>query len=217
MFTPPYVTYVTMHMACKLILPLIIIISYSQHILTTTNVLTQGASLAVEKGDHLVSPNRLFTAGFHQIGQNAYHFAIWFSELTSDGSRTLVWMANRESLINRKRSEIFLSKTGNLVLSDAGQKIWASNTKSTSPLQLQLLDSGNLVLKQFEVQIQSYLWQSFNFPTNTLLPNQPFTKRRSTFNNTRFALLDSRGEFTSTDNYSFVASDVRILGPKQRK
>ncbi|XP_071694545.1 putative receptor protein kinase ZmPK1 [Rutidosis leptorrhynchoides] len=256
-----------MHMLSILLLPLLIIISYSQPILTTTNVLTQGSSLVVKKGDHLVSPNRLFTAGFHQIGQNAYLFAIWFTELTSDGSRTLVWMANRDLPINGKRSEIFLSKTGNLVLSDAGQQIWASNTKSTSPLQLQLLDSGNLVLNQVKVQTQSYIWQSFNFPTNTLLPNQPFTKNtvlissrswtnyssgfykfyfdndnvlsilfkndvvtsvfwpkpwliateagRSTFNNSRFAFLDSRGKFTSTDNYSFVTSDYGQIVPRR--
>ncbi|GJR56925.1 S-locus glycoprotein domain-containing protein [Tanacetum coccineum] len=83
-------------------------------------------------------------------------------------------MANRDKPVNGKRSKISLSKNGNLVLKDVKQNIWTTNTQSSSPLQLKLLDSGNLVLEELEKQ--SYLWQSFSFPTNTILPNQPFTK-----------------------------------------
>ncbi|KAK1422737.1 hypothetical protein QVD17_18023 [Tagetes erecta] len=139
------------------------------------SVLTQGSSLFVEKNDHLVSPNRVFTAGFHKIGQNAYCFAIWFSKPMYDGKHTLVWMANRDTPVNGQRSRFSLSKTGNLVLTDVDKGIWMSSTQTTSRLQLQLLDSGNLVLTQLEKK-SSYLWQSFSFPTDTLLPNQPFTK-----------------------------------------
>nr|GFA11080.1 S-locus glycoprotein domain-containing protein [Tanacetum cinerariifolium] len=138
------------------------------------SVLTQGSSLHVEKEDYLVSPSRHFTAGFHRVGLNAYCFAIWFSETLSDGNHTFVWMANRDEPVNGKRSKFSLSKTGNLVLKDVNRKIWTTNTQSSSPLQLKLLDSGNLVLEELEKQ--SYLWQSFSFPTNTILPNQPFTK-----------------------------------------
>ncbi|PWA71184.1 S-locus glycoprotein domain-containing protein [Artemisia annua] len=138
------------------------------------SVLTQGSSLHVEKEDYLVSPNRQFTAGFHRIGLNAYCFAIWFSEPMSDGSHTFVWMANRDEPVNGKRSKFSLWKNGNLVLMDVNRRIWTTDTQSSSPVQLKLLDSGNLVLEELEKQ--SYLWQSFSFPTNTILPNQPFTK-----------------------------------------
>ncbi|XP_035839733.1 putative receptor protein kinase ZmPK1 [Helianthus annuus] len=83
-------------------------------------------------------------------------------------------MANRDRPVNGKRSRLSLWKNGNLVLTDAGQSIWTTNTHSNSSLQLQLLDSGNLVLTRLEKE--SYLWQSFSFPTDTILPNQPFTK-----------------------------------------
>ncbi|PWA77634.1 S-locus glycoprotein domain-containing protein [Artemisia annua] len=142
--------------------------------LISPSVLIQGSSLHVEKEDYLVSPSRQFTAGFHRIGLNAYSFAIWFSEPMSDGSHTFVWMANRDKPVNGKRSKFSLSKNGNLVLKDVNRRIWTTNTQSSSPLQLKLLDSGNLVLEELEKQ--SYLWQSFSFPTNTILPNQPFTK-----------------------------------------
>ncbi|KAF5764829.1 putative non-specific serine/threonine protein kinase [Helianthus annuus] len=166
-----------MHLPFVFFLPLITL-CHSPHVVASSpsspRVLTQGSSLLVEKKHHLISPNRLFTAGFHEIGQNAYCFAIWFSQPMLNGNHTLVWMANRNEPVNGKRSRISLSKRGNLILRDVGQRIWATNTRSNSPLQLQLLDSGNLVLTEFENK--SYLWQSFSFPTHTILPNQPFTK-----------------------------------------
>nr|GEV86033.1 putative receptor protein kinase ZmPK1 [Tanacetum cinerariifolium] len=138
--------------------------------------LSRGSSLKVEnKYDILVSPNGLFTAGFHRVGENAYGFAVWFSEqVATTGSRTVVWMANRDEPVNGKRSKLSLEKDGNLVLVDAGRRvIWSTNTKSTSPLvQLQLNNTGNLVLHELGQPI----WQSFDHPTDTLLPNQPFTK-----------------------------------------
>ncbi|GKE55278.1 putative receptor protein kinase ZmPK1, partial [Tanacetum coccineum] len=137
---------------------------------------SRGSSLKVEnKNDILISPNRLYTAGFHEVGENAYGFAVWFSEqVATTGSRTMVWMANRDEPVNGKRSKLSLEKDGNLVLVDAGRRvIWSTNTKSTSPLvQLQLNNTGNLVLHELGQPI----WQSFDHPTDTLLPNQPFTK-----------------------------------------
>ena len=250
-----------MHLPFLFLLP-IIFLSCSPHYATSSsppNVLTQGSSLSVENNnDILVSPNKLFTAGFHQVGQNAYCFAIWFSEPMSDGNHTLVWMANRDEPVNGKRSKFSLQKTGNLVLTDAGRRIWESETKSNSTSQLQLKDSGNLVLNQKSNE-RTYLWQSFSFPTHTILPNQPFTKdtplissrsltnlssgfyklyfdndnvirllynndeitsvywpnpwlrpweaQRSTYDNSRFALLDSKGRFNSTDNLTFFTKD----------
>ncbi|XP_035845872.1 putative receptor protein kinase ZmPK1 [Helianthus annuus] len=219
--------------------------------------LPQGSSLFVEKKDHLVSPNGLFTAGFHEIGQNAYCFGIWFTQPTEDGKHTLVWMANRDEPVNGKRSKFSLGKTGDLVLTDAGRRFWTSNTNSKFPVQLKLLDSGNLVL--IHIDNKSYIWQSFSSPTDTILPNQPFTKDtaltsirsltnfssgfykfyfdndnvikllynrdevtsvfwprpwllpwaagRTTYNNSRFASLDSKGRFWSSDSFTFLTSD----------
>ncbi|KAJ9559922.1 hypothetical protein OSB04_005082 [Centaurea solstitialis] len=142
--------------------------------------LTQGSSLSVEnKDDVLVSSNGLFTAGFHQVGENAYGFAIWFSEHATYGTRTIVWMANRDAPVNGKHSKLCLQEDGNLVLMDAGKYvIWSTHTKSTSHLaMLQLRNTGNLVLDVDDGGGQSTtLWQSFDYPTDTLLPNQLFTK-----------------------------------------
>ncbi|KAF5806368.1 putative non-specific serine/threonine protein kinase [Helianthus annuus] len=97
-------------------------------------------------------------------------------------------MANRDEPVNGKHSELSLHKDGNLVLTDAGRYIiWSTQTKSnSSSIKLQLYNSGNLILHEQGNPV----WQSFDHPTDTLLPNQLFTK------NTQ--LVSSR----SSTNYS---------------
>ncbi|XP_045792999.1 putative receptor protein kinase ZmPK1 [Trifolium pratense] len=141
--------------------------------------LKKGSSLSVEKHekDVIVSSNGIFSAGFYQIGENAFSFAIWFTELQnhSHNPANIVWMANREQLVNGKHSKLFILNTGNMLLLDAGQhNTWSSNTASNAHLELYLKEDGNLVLR--ELQGTTILWQSFDFPTNTLLPNQPLTR-----------------------------------------
>lgn len=134
--------------------------------------LTKGSSLLVEnQEDVLISPNGLFTAGFHSVGINAYSFAIWFSEKLSN--RTIVWMAKRDHPVNGKHSKLTLLKDGNLILTDANKFIsWETNTASASFVQILLQNNGNLVLTEKD----NVLWQSFDVPADTLLPGQPLTR-----------------------------------------
>ncbi|KAI4337015.1 hypothetical protein L6164_015477 [Bauhinia variegata] len=151
------------------------------------DTLPQGSSLSVEKpSEMLVSANGDFTAGFFKVGDNAFCFSIWF---TRSKEVTIVWMANRDQPVNGKASKLSLLKDGNLILSDAGKvTIWSTTaTLSTSQLQLKLMDNGNLVLRPLRGTV---LWQSFDSPTDTLLPGQPLTELAS--------LVSSR----STTNYS---------------
>ncbi|TKY68989.1 putative receptor protein kinase ZmPK1 [Spatholobus suberectus] len=102
-------------------------------------------SLSVEKlkEDVIVSsPKGTFTAGFYPVGENAYCFAIWFTQ----PPHTVVWMANRDQPVNGKRSTLSLLKTGNLVLTDAGQfEVWSTNAVTSSEqVELHLYDTGNL-------------------------------------------------------------------------
>ncbi|GJW28755.1 putative receptor protein kinase ZmPK1, partial [Tanacetum coccineum] len=180
----------------------ILILSLSSSISSFDYVLTRGSSLYVENKDELlVSPNGLFRAGFHQVGDNAYCFAIWFSEQVISGDRTVVWMASRDEPVNGKRSKLSLREDGNLVLVDAGRSvIWATHTKSSSSsLRLQLYETGNLVLQEGEHPI----WQSFDYPTDTLLPNQPFTENTT--------LVSSSSDTFSSGFYKLVFDDDSIL------
>ncbi|XP_039687978.1 putative receptor protein kinase ZmPK1 [Medicago truncatula] len=136
-------------------------------------------SLSVEKPeqDIIMSPKGTFTAGFYSVGENAYSFAIWFTQIHKNlNNATVVWMANRDQPVNGKRSTLSLLKTGNLVLTDAGHSnVWSTNTNSSKPLELFLYDIGNLVLRERKTN-GFILWRSFDFPTDTLLPDQSFTR-----------------------------------------
>ncbi|KAF7830585.1 putative receptor protein kinase ZmPK1 [Senna tora] len=130
-----------------------------------------GESLSVENPqDVLLSPAGIFSAGFQPVGANAYCFAVWFTQ-----NPTVVWTANRDHPVNGKHSTLSLLKTGNLLLTDAAKfNVWASDTSSSSSsLQLLLYDTGNLVLREPDGVV---LWQSFDFPTHTLLPQQQFNR-----------------------------------------
>ncbi|KAI9106704.1 hypothetical protein K1719_022232 [Acacia pycnantha] len=151
-----------------------------------TDTLLQGSSLSVEKpNDTLVSANGVFSAGFFKVGDNAFCFSIWF---TKSKQPTLVWIANRDQPVNGKASTLTLSNNGNLILSDVGATaIWTTTTSSSSEVYLMLRDNGNLVLRTSQGTV---LWQSFDSPTDTLLPGQPLTEKAS--------LISSR----STTNFS---------------
>ncbi|XP_024627137.1 putative receptor protein kinase ZmPK1 isoform X2 [Medicago truncatula] len=147
---------------------LVLLLFPFQYCSSSVSSLNKGSSLSVEKHteDVIVSSNGTFSAGFYQIGENAFSFAIWFTELQNQSHNpvNIVWMANREQPVN-----------GNIILLDAGQhNTWSSNTASDAPLELYLREDGNLVLR--ELQGPTILWQSYDFPTNTLLPNQPLTR-----------------------------------------
>jgi len=66
--------------------------------------LKKGSSLSVEKHteDVIVSSKGTFSAGFYPVGENAFSFAIWFTELQNHtpNPANIVWMANREQPVN---------------------------------------------------------------------------------------------------------------------
>ncbi|CAN6721658.1 unnamed protein product [Malus baccata var. baccata] len=81
---------------------------------STSDILSRASSLSVEKPeDVLISPDGVFTAVFHQVGNNSYCFAVWFSEPSpssdSHQNPTVVWKANLHRPVNGKRSKLSLN------------------------------------------------------------------------------------------------------------
>ncbi|MBA0756507.1 hypothetical protein Gogos_022230, partial [Gossypium gossypioides] len=117
----------------------------------------KGSHLSVQHHDSdlLTSPDNTFTCGFYVVGENAYCFSIWF---TNSKEKTVVWMANYDKPVNGKGSRVSLRRDGALVLTDVdGSTIWQTNTSSTDAQQAELLNNGNLVLKNSSGKI---LWRS---------------------------------------------------------
>ncbi|XP_010920772.1 putative receptor protein kinase ZmPK1 [Elaeis guineensis] len=218
--------------------------------------LSRGSSLSVEDAsDILTSPSRSFACGFYNVGTNAYAFSIWFSD---SANKTVAWTANRDYPVNGHGSKLSFRKDGGMILEDAnGTVVWSTNIGWAQADRVQLLDIGNLVVQDPSGNI---LWQSFDSPTDTLLPTQPITKAirakssaapgslssgyyglyfdndnvlrliydgpeissiywpnpdntvfqngRTTYNSSRYAVLDEMGKFVSSDKLAFSASDM---------
>ncbi|XP_037493814.1 putative receptor protein kinase ZmPK1 [Jatropha curcas] len=182
---------------------LLLVISPFISLSASDYALRWGSHLSVDNSeDVLISPNGVFSAGFYPVGDNAYSFAIWFSKPTRHNNYTVVWMANRDFPVNGKRSKLLLLETGNLILTDAGQSTaWSSDTSSQSPTMLRLNDTGNLLLQNMEGVV---IWQSFDSPTDTLLPFQRITRYRP--------LVSSRSSTNfSTGFYKLVFNENNIL------
>lgn len=141
--------------------------------ITKINRLSPGSSLTPEQNTTcLISPSETFSAGFYGVGNNAYAFAIWY---TGTPNRTVAWVANRDQPVNGRDSRLYLEKDGNLVLWDAdGSVVWNTNTSNMNVKEVILLETGNLVL--YDSSGDQFVWESFQYPTDTLLPLQPLDK-----------------------------------------
>ncbi|XP_052107585.1 S-locus-specific glycoprotein S6-like [Arachis duranensis] len=100
------------------------------------------------------------------------------------GRGTIVWVVNREKpATNNNFVVLLINKTANntVLLSQNNKStvLWSVNIarKPKNPI-LQLLDSGNLVLREEndENEEKNYLWQSFDYPGDTLLPRMKLGK-----------------------------------------
>lgn len=125
-------------------------------------------------GQNLTSANGTFQLGFFTPGALTDRFlGIWFCA----SPQTVVWIANHDQPLNDTSGVLSISGNGNLVLADTytGNTVWLSNsTNTTNPTSVRLLESGNLVLR--DLITDSILWQSFDWPTNTILPGMKIGK-----------------------------------------
>uniref|UniRef100_A0A0D3ESB0 Receptor-like serine/threonine-protein kinase n=1 Tax=Oryza barthii TaxID=65489 RepID=A0A0D3ESB0_9ORYZ len=145
---------------------------------TAQHTLGTGSSLSVEDRSRpfLVSPDGTFSCGFIQAGDdgdNAFSFSVWFTA-ARDGA--VVWTANPDAPVNGRGSTISFRHDGELALADTnGTTVWASRTGGGGRgLTVSLRDTGNLVIE--DPSTGRAVWQSFDRPTDTLLPSQRFTK-----------------------------------------
>uniref|UniRef100_A0A0E0GP68 Receptor-like serine/threonine-protein kinase n=1 Tax=Oryza nivara TaxID=4536 RepID=A0A0E0GP68_ORYNI len=141
--------------------------------------------------DVLQSADGTFSCGFLTIYSNAFAFSIWY---TNSKNKTVVWTANRGRPVHARRSVVTLQKDGAMVLKDYdGTVVWQSDSNSIDVQYAQLLDTGNLVMK------------------NSSDPDRgEYGNKRNRYNNTRMGFLDDNGDFVSSDfadQQPFSASD----------
>ncbi|XP_038979332.1 receptor-like serine/threonine-protein kinase SD1-8 [Phoenix dactylifera] len=126
-------------------------------------------STPLSDGETLVSAGGNFELGFFSRGNSKNKYlGIWYKNIST---HTVVWVANREAPLTDRTGSLNISSDGNLILSNQTAKVfWSTNSSKASSPVAQLLDTGNFVLKEGNSDSYSFLWQSFDYPCDTLLP-----------------------------------------------
>ncbi|WJX31942.1 receptor protein-tyrosine kinase [Trifolium repens] len=184
------------------ILPTILVISmllfFFSKISCATDTITQSQPLL--DGSTLISKGEVFELGFFNPGNsNNRYVGIWYKNIPD---KRVVWVANRDNPIKDNSGKLIISQGRLLSLVDKNQSLlWSTNTttKVSNPI-VQLLDNGNLVLKNDGEE--NFLWQSFDHPCDTILSEMKvgWDKKRGLARNlTAWKNWDdpSSGEFTS--------------------
>ncbi|CAJ1978669.1 unnamed protein product [Sphenostylis stenocarpa] len=133
-----------------------------------TSSISQSQPLSHEK-TIVSSPLGTFVLGFFNLGNpNKIYLGIWYKNIPF---RNVVWVANGANPINDSSCILKLSSSGNLVLTHNDMVVWCTSSpeESQNPVAV-LLDSGNLVIRdQNAVNQEEYMWQSFDYPSNTMV------------------------------------------------
>ncbi|KAM3690467.1 hypothetical protein ACB098_09G126700 [Castanea mollissima] len=132
-----------------------------------------GSKVSVVDNNFWVSPNGDFALGFFNTSDqpNQYSVGIRFnSDSIPVSKREVVWVVGADVTVANK-SYFQLNQNGELVLFDSfkGQNVWTSQTSMLSVVSADLRDDGNLILLNRKKDV---VWQSFNTPSDTLLPGQ---------------------------------------------
>ncbi|CAA7405667.1 unnamed protein product [Spirodela intermedia] len=131
----------------------------------------------LEDGSSLVSSDGSFKLGFFTPGKSNFRYlGIWFNQISV---QTVVWVANRDSPLPNRTGILSISINGSLSLFDSkGVVYWSTpSTRAAGPVA-KLLDDANFVVAG--AGGGEYAWQSFDHPTNTLLPGMKLWVDRRT-------------------------------------
>ncbi|KAL4626178.1 hypothetical protein ACB092_05G077200 [Castanea dentata] len=130
------------------------------------DTLEQGQEL--KNWSELVSAQGFFRLGFFSLTSGSSYLGIWYNNVARREDN-LVWLANRDNPGLDNSGSLTIDDHGNLKISYNGSlSIVLYSGQETSNASAVLLDTGNFVLSERSSGRQ--LWQSFDYPTDTLLP-----------------------------------------------
>ncbi|KAK9992597.1 hypothetical protein SO802_027582 [Lithocarpus litseifolius] len=172
---------------------------------STTNL---GSSITAGSDSSWKSPSGDFAFGFYPLVTNQYLVGIWFDKISE---KTLVWSANRDDPAG-KGSTIKLLLNGQLVLTHTnGTQLFICNHTSTKSASMQ--DNGNFVLRNSSSGI---IWQSFDFPTDTILLGQTLVMGQKLHSNANGTVDYSTGQYQleiQQHDGNILLSAFRFSGP----
>ncbi|XP_052622287.1 G-type lectin S-receptor-like serine/threonine-protein kinase At4g27290 [Lactuca sativa] len=133
----------------------------------------------IKDGNTIVSDGEMYELGFFSPGKSKNRYlGIWYKKISP---RTVVWVANRQTPITDSSGVFEVTTEGipKIYIGD-NNVIWSSNVTSVFGRNMnpvaQLLDTGNLVVWDGYGNKEKLIWQSFDYPGDTLLPGMKFGK-----------------------------------------
>ncbi|KAL2943976.1 hypothetical protein RDABS01_032323 [Bienertia sinuspersici] len=136
-----------------------------------------------DTGDTLLSHGGQFELAFFNIGVKGRYLGIRYHNFAK---ANIIWVANRNFPLNDTSGVLTLTPQGTLLLSSNTtsfpREIWSTNVSTPTSAQknpiARLLNTGNLVVgnsnSSLEFEDDDYLWESFDYPGNTFMPNMKF-------------------------------------------
>nr|CAA77787.1 S-locus glycoprotein [Brassica napus]CAB89178.1 S-locus glycoprotein [Brassica napus var. napus] len=136
------------------------------------NTLSSTESLTISNNRTLVSPGNVFELGFFRTTSSSrWYLGIWYKKVSE---RPYVWVANRDNPLSNSIGTLKISCNNLVLLGHSNKSVWSTNLtrrNERSPVVAELLANGNFVIRYSNNNDASgFLWQSFDFPTDTLLP-----------------------------------------------
>ncbi|KAJ8628115.1 hypothetical protein MRB53_021422 [Persea americana] len=162
---------------------LVLTISFTQFS-QATNTLEIGQSIT--DGQTLVSAGENFVLGFFSPGNSTNRYVgVWYYRVPE---QTVIWVANGRNPIPNKNSGVLtITRDGSFMILDSsrGSSYLLANGSSLKNPSAKILDTGNLVFGETNPDGNEgkILWQSFDYPTDSLLPYMKLVLNKSTGEN----------------------------------
>ncbi|KAJ8628120.1 hypothetical protein MRB53_021427 [Persea americana] len=162
---------------------LVLKISFTQFS-QATNTLEIGQSIT--DGQTLVSAGENFVLGFFSPGNSTNRYVgVWYYKVPE---QTVIWVANGRNPIPNKNSGVLtITRDGSFMILDSsrGSSYLLANWSALKNPSAKILDTGNLVFGETNPDGNEgeILWQSFDYPTDSLLPYMKLVLNKSTGEN----------------------------------
>ncbi|KAH7842584.1 hypothetical protein Vadar_006990 [Vaccinium darrowii] len=145
----------------------LLIFSFSLFADALTDTILQGQ--LVTTSTTIISSGNEFELGFFSPGNEnstvSSYLGVWYKKVSV---KTIVWVANRDRPLTNSSAVLTIAADGNLVIQEGRSSYLLSNITSSGNTSATLWDTGNLVL--IDMRSGERLWQSFDHPSDTLLP-----------------------------------------------
>nr|AFK47146.1 unknown [Medicago truncatula] len=154
---------------CSLILQSICVVAQTK----STIVIGDSFTAQTSTSPWLLSPSGDFAFGFLPLKDtNLFLLSIWYPKISE---KTVVWYANGDSPAPKGSKAELTANDGLVLTSPNGVRLWNTEGLNVEVSRGVLNDTGNFVLQDGKF---NSLWETFKFPSDTLLPSQVVDKGR---------------------------------------